>query len=250
MSSQLERKSIHGNQLAVIRNASSLSKEAMQRIANEMHFSETTFIDTDTKKSSNGGYDVRIFTPNSELKFAGHPTLGTAFLIQQEIIGKQVASVKLNLGVGQIPVSFSYKNGTASEMWMKQIDPVFQDGGHSIRELAFVLGIDPGDFDTRFPIEDVSTGLFTTIVPLKKLDALRKIRVNQQAYYDYVKERESKTILVFCPETYNKENQPERSRVPYLLRYPRRSSDRKREWVPCRVLGEERLLWEKRKLTT
>ena len=132
------KKKYTGNQLAVIRNSGSLTSDVMQRIANEMHFSETTFIDSD-KKSSNGGYDVRIFTPNNELKFAGHPTLGTAFLIQQQIIGKQVESVKLNLGVGQITVSFSYKNGSVSGGWMKQIDPIFQNGDHSTSELASFL---------------------------------------------------------------------------------------------------------------
>ena len=201
------KKRFTGNQLAVVRETNSLSKEVMQRIANEMHFSETTFIDADKENKTNRGYDVRIFTPNSELQFAGHPTLGTAFAIQQKIIKRQVESVKLNLGVGLIPVSFSYRGGTVSEMWMKQAEPQFGEGGHSKVELSTVLGIEEEDFDSRFPIEDVSTGLYTTIVPLRNLEAVKKIRINSQAYYDYVRDRESKTILVFSPETYSKENQ-------------------------------------------
>ncbi|HUL62143.1 MAG TPA: PhzF family phenazine biosynthesis isomerase, partial [Methanocella sp.] len=62
-----------GNQLAVVRNAGDIAGETMQRIAREMHFSETTFVLSDEPKD--GGYDVRIFTPDEELPFAGHPTL-------------------------------------------------------------------------------------------------------------------------------------------------------------------------------
>jgi len=73
-----------GNQLAVFLNARSLSAEVMQSLANEMHFSETTFIASD--EEHDGGYDVRIFTPDEELPFAGHPTLGTAYIIRHEIM--------------------------------------------------------------------------------------------------------------------------------------------------------------------
>ncbi|UCE58073.1 MAG: PhzF family phenazine biosynthesis protein, partial [Candidatus Bathyarchaeota archaeon] len=73
-----------GNQLAVFRGAKALSDTEMQRIAKEMNYSETTFILSDEKHDD--GYDVRIFTPETELPFAGHPTLGTAYVIQQEIV--------------------------------------------------------------------------------------------------------------------------------------------------------------------
>ena len=86
-----------GNQLAVFRNCSNFSTEMMQTIALEMNYSETTFILSEEPK--NGGYDVRIFTPANELPFAGHPTLGTAFAIQQMIIKENVDRVNLNLKV-------------------------------------------------------------------------------------------------------------------------------------------------------
>ena len=97
-----------GNQLAVLRTGA-LTDEDMQAIALETHFSETTFILSD--QAHKGGYDVRIFTPEQELPFAGHPTLGTAYIIQQQIIGQPVERVTLNLAVGQIPVTFSYRDG-------------------------------------------------------------------------------------------------------------------------------------------
>ena len=73
-----------GNPLAVFKNAGNISDSEMQQIAKEINYSETTFILSDSK--NNGGYDVRIFTPNEEVPFAGHPTLGTAYIIQNEVL--------------------------------------------------------------------------------------------------------------------------------------------------------------------
>ncbi len=111
-----------GNQLAVLPDARRLSGNQMQRIANEFHFSETTFILSD--KMRKGGYDVRIFTPNTELPFAGHPTLGTAYVIRYLALGKKANKIKLNLKVGQIPVTFEEKSKEES-LWMQQIPPSF-----------------------------------------------------------------------------------------------------------------------------
>lgn len=154
-----------GNQLAVIRGKP--SDEMMQTLALEMYFSETSFITSD--EPENDGYNVRIFTPASELPFAGHPTLGTAFIVRQEIIGEAVEQVNLNFRVGQVPVRFS-EDGV---VWMRQNPPEF---GHtySIADVAPVLGLSEDDFDTRFPIQEVSTGMPHIMVPLKTMDAVKR----------------------------------------------------------------------------
>lgn len=112
-----------GNQLAVFRNAAGLSKARMQKIAREMNFSETTFILSD--KERNGGYDVSIFTPKNELPFAGHPTLGTAYVILREIIGKPKRAIVLNEKVGSIPVTVELEGKNIKHLWMKQVQPSF-----------------------------------------------------------------------------------------------------------------------------
>ena len=209
-----DKRKYTGNQLAVVRNARSLTQQEKQGIAKEMHFSETSFILDDKAKRGNdvgGGFDVRIFTPGSELPFAGHPTLGTALVIQQEIIKRNVASLCLNLRIGQIPVSISYGRGLASELWMRQINPTFEEvdsnySSSSSRALAKVLGIGEEMFDRRFSPEVVSTGLPVTIVPLKSLNAVKRVRINQPEYSNYVKDREAQGILVFSPETYSSRN--------------------------------------------
>ena len=192
-----------GNQLAIFTDASTLSEEQMQQLAKEMNYSETTFIiSTDLH---DGGYDVRIFTPNKELPFAGHPTLGTAYIIQQTIINQPVETVNLNLKVGQIPVTWHNTDDMGEVLWMRQKPPTF----HQIFEasaLAPVLSLDMNEIDARFPIQEVSTGIPFIIVPLKTHESLKRIRVNREKYFELVENTESKEILVFCPETYASEN--------------------------------------------
>jgi len=188
-----------GNQLAVFRGAGELSGVEMQRIAREINFSETTFILSD--EPNKGGFEVRIFTPREEVPFAGHPTLGTAHIINQAILGGRANEVVLNLKVGQIPVRFS----PDGYCWMKQIQPVFGPT-HEAGILADVLGLNVHDLDERFPVEEVSTGLPFFIVPLKTIAALRQAKVDQGKYFELIKNTLAKGILIFCPETHEAGN--------------------------------------------
>ncbi|MCD1295143.1 phenazine biosynthesis protein [Methanocella sp. CWC-04] len=192
-----------GNQLAVIRNAGTLSDDIMQRIAQETGFSETTFILSDKKE--NGGYNVRIFTPEEELQFAGHPTLGTAYIIRELIEDGKTDRISLNIKVGQIPVTFIRDDNGEEILWMKQIEPVFgQKFAHKV--MSEVLGLDEVEFDGRFPAEAVSTGLPVIIVPLKTLDAVRKTKINKEKYRELIGDNCPCLILVFAPETYASSN--------------------------------------------
>ena len=188
-----------GNQLAVIRVRNPLSDNDMQRIAREINFSETTFILSETPRD--GGYDVRIFTPGEEVPFAGHPTLGTAYVIRNEIARDTVDRIVLNLKVGQIPVTF----GKDAIAWMKQLEPVF---GKTLDRatLAPVLGLKLDEIDARFPIEEVSTGLPHILVPLRSLESLKRARVDRDLYFDLIKNTWAKLIMIFCPEPHEKKN--------------------------------------------
>ncbi len=192
-----------GNELAVVRHAHFLSDLDMQKIAREINFSETTFILKD--EENRGGFDVRIFTPKEELAFAGHPTLGTAFIIQQEIVRCAVKEVILNLKVGPIPVTFSYRGGAPDILWMKQIKPRFGKT-FEVSALAPVLGLEPADIETKFPVQEVSTGVPFIITPLKTLQSVKKSRINQEKYRSLIESVEAKSICVFSPETYSSQN--------------------------------------------
>lgn len=190
-----------GNQLAVIRNAQELSSQEMLQITREMNYSESTFILSDEKKA--GGFDVRIFTPGEEVPFAGHPSLGTAYLIQKEIIGDEQTEVILNLKVGQIPVKPDQNDSKI--LWMKQNQPIF---GKKIagQQMADLLQVEVGDLNLDFPIQEVSTGLPFIIVPFKTLQGVKKAKIHQERLFELIKDLEAKAILIFCPETYHARN--------------------------------------------
>lgn len=192
-----------GNQLAVFRNTESLTDIEMQRIAREMNFSETTFILSEEPR--NEGYDVRIFTPKTELPFAGHPTLGTGFVIQQEIVKRNIDTVILNLKVGQIPVTLNYIKDKLDVLWMRQISPTFGPT-HEKEQFVDILGLERDDIFDQFPIQEVSTGMFDFIVPLKTLDAVKKAHVSKEKLSRLIEHTQSKAVLIFSPETYDNRN--------------------------------------------
>ncbi len=192
-----------GNQLAVVRDGSGLTAEEMLSITREMNYSETTFLTSELKQ--NGGYDVRIFTPGEEIPFAGHPTLGTAWLIQQEVIGEPVNRVLLNYPVGQIPVDFTYSKGKPHELWMRQPEPKFGPTFEPT-QVASVLDLKPDQVQSGYPCQIVSTGLPFLIAPLKDMAAVDACRVDPQRLLALLEHTAAKCVLVFCPQALHCEN--------------------------------------------
>lgn len=184
-----------GNQLAVVEDAAGLDDETMLAITREMNYSETTFVESTTPGD---GWDVRIFTPGGEIPFAGHPTLGTAHVIRERLADDPGEEVTLNLGVGEVPVRVEQVDGTET-LWMTQRPPEF---GERLphEELAGVLGLDAAALDGDWPVQVVSTGLPTVVVPLADREALTAIELDRSAYDAVTADREAKCILAFCPD--------------------------------------------------
>ena len=129
-----------GNQLATFVGCAGLSDDEMQQIAREINFSETTFVLAEAPDAT--AYKVRIFTPNEEIDFAGHPTLGTAYVIREHVIGRPVASVNLSLGVGPVPVSFPTEQDSGDDcLWMQQPQATFGETFER-HAIAGVLGLE------------------------------------------------------------------------------------------------------------
>lgn len=190
-----------GNQLAVLLPDREISTSEMQQIAKEFQFSEITFIMSG--KKTDGGYDVRIFTPDVEIPFAGHPSLGTAYVIRHLFEQHHNDPILLNLGVGQIPVTFT--PGEEQVLWMTQKQPEFGDViAPSL--IADVLQISAEDIDTSFPIQVVSTGLPAVIVPVKTLEAAQRCAVHHQKFERFLKEVADANILVVTQETFHEAN--------------------------------------------
>jgi trans-2,3-dihydro-3-hydroxyanthranilate isomerase len=181
-----------GNQLAVVRGGADLPDETLQKIALEMNYSETTFVLSE--EETDGGYDVRIFTPGEEMPFAGHPTLGTAYVIQHELLAGPVERITLNLKAGEIPVTFG------EVLWMRQLPPTFGEVlDHA--SVARALNLETADLDGHYPVQEVSTGLPALIVTLRDLDALRRCKVDWERYTEVADS--GKNLYVFCPEPHD-----------------------------------------------
>jgi trans-2,3-dihydro-3-hydroxyanthranilate isomerase len=194
---------LEGNQLAVVVDKEGWSSEQMQKFTREMNFSESTFVtESDVAKRV---FKVRIFTPVGELPFAGHPTLGTAYVAAKEIIKKDIPDLTLDLKAGLIPVTFQTAEDGKPLLWMKQLNPEF-GATHKAEDIAPMFGLKASDIDTRFPIQEVSTGVWFYMIPLKKREALKKIKLDADAFKAYSVNNKAKWPLLFCPEPEAKGN--------------------------------------------
>jgi trans-2,3-dihydro-3-hydroxyanthranilate isomerase len=172
-----------GNPLAVFPDGRGLSDQHMQAIAREMNLSETTFIfPRDGAIERERGVRVRIFTVQEELPFAGHPTLGTAFLLRGSTGASEVA---LELNVGKIPVRFEERSGQPVFGEMTQVEPKFGPA-HDREAVVRAAGLRDGDIDPSLPIQTVSTGVAFTIVPLRGLDIMRRLQVDLASSGEYL----------------------------------------------------------------
>lgn len=181
-----------GNQLCVVPEPGDLDGETMQALAREIGFSETTFV----TEASGDRYAMRIFTPVSELPFAGHPTIGTAFLLASE--GRIEASATQLVGAGEIPVEVDLEAGTAR---MRQLPPEF---GPEIlapgdRELiAAGAGLAAGDLHPELPAQVVSTGLAHVMVPVRDLEALRRAARREGPMRELLPRYEAESLYLFA----------------------------------------------------
>jgi trans-2,3-dihydro-3-hydroxyanthranilate isomerase len=187
-----------GNALAVVLDGRGLTTEQMQAIARETNLSETTFIlpgDPTAEKSR--GTRVRIFTVQEELPFAGHPTLGTAFVLR----GQSGASeVLLELNVGTVPVHFEDQPGLPTFGEMTQKNPEF-GAVHDREAVARVAGLTAADFDQTAPIQTVSTGVPFTIAPLRSLKTLQALHIDQNRAAEYLGRSAGKFFYFVSRET-------------------------------------------------
>ena len=176
-----------GNQLAVFLDGRGLAAGTMQAVANEMNFSETTFVlppehaDTDVR--------MRIFTPSAELPIAGHPTIGSTFaLARAGVITSDRDQFVFGLGVGPVPVELDWRNGELGFAWMTQPMPTFSASIADVGCVVAALGISESVVtDTGLPLQVVSCGVPFLIVPITTRAAVDSAVLNMKAYGELVR---------------------------------------------------------------
>jgi trans-2,3-dihydro-3-hydroxyanthranilate isomerase len=168
-----------GNPLAVITDGDGLSDGAMLAIAREMNLSETVFVQKPTE--DNALARLRIFTTREELKLAGHPVIGTWFLLAElGVVPAQEGGVHIlqQTGAGVLPVEIRFKEGRPQRVTMTQKVAAFRPAKIKKKALAAALGLTLKDFDPELAPEFVSTGIFNLMLPLRNRAALAKISMN------------------------------------------------------------------------
>jgi trans-2,3-dihydro-3-hydroxyanthranilate isomerase len=166
-----------GNPLSVVLDAGDLSGDQMQAIAREQNHSETTFVTASAPRD--GAWPVRIFTPTTELPFAGHPTLGTAWVIRRHLTDDAPAGVTLDLPVGPVPVAF--ESDDQGELAWLLAPEVALGRTWDAEAAAAAAGLDAGDLHAELPAQTASVGISLIVVPVKGLDALQRARLNLEA---------------------------------------------------------------------
>jgi trans-2,3-dihydro-3-hydroxyanthranilate isomerase len=168
-----------GNPLAVFTDGDGLSNDEMQAIAREMNLAETVFVQKPTDEAALAR--LRIFTTQQELKLAGHPVIGTWFLLAElGVVPAQEGGVHVmqQTGAGILPVEIRFKDSRPQRVIMTQMPATFRPIKFKKAALAKALGLSLKDFDPHLDPECVSTGIFNLMVPLRNQAALGKIAMN------------------------------------------------------------------------
>lgn len=170
-----------GNPLAVFPQAEGLTDEEMQQLAREMNLSETTFVLP--PQAPGADFRVRIFTPAKELPFAGHPVVGTHWVLARlgrVELREPLTRVCFELGVGVLPADLHVVGGEVEQVVMTQDRPLFLAVLEDLVELAQGLGLQPEAItETGLPVQIVSTGVPQMMVPVRSLAEVQALNAGQ-----------------------------------------------------------------------
>ena len=197
-----------GNQLAVFPEADDIDDRWLQPIARELDLSETTFVFP--AKGDSAFRSMRIFTPEAEVPFAGHPIVGGAFALESEkMLPEGCTELSIELESGEVPIHLDRdpESGRLVSAVMTQQRPVFLGQYHRQESVAAALGLSPADIAiTGLPCEVVSTGLPFHIVPVGGLDAMKRIRLNPGKLADIQDALGFSDLFVFTFDTVDPES--------------------------------------------
>lgn len=198
-----------GNQLAVfVDYEHQASDQEMLQIAKELRLAEVTFI---KNNRDNQHFEVRIFTQEQEVPFAGHPCLGTAYVINQYLLAQPQKKLVLELAHASIPIQVSNTQQLEKAIFTLQTAPPTFHGTYSPESLATALDIPLENLDQSQPIEEISTGLPYLIIPLKNLQSLQQLKLSASKFLQFLQQQKryktnsptgiSTALFFITPET-------------------------------------------------
>jgi trans-2,3-dihydro-3-hydroxyanthranilate isomerase len=190
-----------GNPLAVLTNARGLDTETMRAIAREFNYSETVFVLPPENPAHTRR--LRIFTPGAEMPFAGHPTVGTAFILAscgELVLRADTTGIIFEEGVGPVPVSIRSHNGqpTFTQLSAAKM-PEFGPQPPSNEAIASVFSLQPDDLLTDdFAPQSVSCGVPFLFVPVRNREVLARLRLNTALWEQILKPTWAPEVFLFA----------------------------------------------------
>jgi len=190
-----------GNPLAVFLKGEDFKEEQLLQAAREMNLSETTFVFPPSHPDAD--FDVRIFTPEKEIPFAGHPTLGTAFVLKYTgLIPSTKNHSLLNFKTGLVPVNIQDDGTISMQTPPGEILQTFSN----TKEIAKSLGLKENNIEPGLPIQTVTTGFPALLVPINSLGALKEILLDLALLKPLLEEGKADMIYPFTRQTFDQKN--------------------------------------------
>ncbi|MFY4776497.1 PhzF family phenazine biosynthesis isomerase [Metabacillus sp. RGM 3146] len=188
-----------GNPAGVVLNGDDLTDKEMQEIAFKAGFNETAF----PVKSEVADLRIRFFTPGHEMNLCGHGTMATVYALKTKGLLGDKTDFTIETRAGILPIKI--KSTTESEIFitMKQASPQFEEFKGSKEDLANLIGLKESDIHEDLPTLYGSTGTWTLLIPIKGLDAFKKMKPDNKEFPAILKEIPKSSIHPFCLETYD-----------------------------------------------
>ncbi|MCF6409426.1 PhzF family phenazine biosynthesis protein [Pseudalkalibacillus salsuginis] len=193
------KESNKGNPAGVVLNGDELTDIEMQEIAFKVGFNETAF----PVKSEVSDFKIRFFTPGHEMNLCGHATLATVYALKTNGLLDDKTTFTIETKAGILPIRTSSTTESDLLITMQQASPKFEEFKGSKGSLAKSIGIKESDIDGNIPVLYGSTGTWTLLVPIKKLDSFKKMKPNNKEFLGILKEMPKASVHPFCLETYD-----------------------------------------------
>ncbi len=189
-----------GNPLAVVCDARGLTDGEMAAIAGEMNLSETTFVLPPTRPDCDAR--VRIFTPRRELAFAGHPTIGTSFVLATHgMLPAGARTLTLEEGVGPVPVRLEGDPAAPAFLWMRHGAATFGPPLAPRADFAAALGLTEDDLLPNVPVQTGTTGSAFLYIPLKDRATVDRAALDVPAILRCFSDTAAVGVFVFAPDS-------------------------------------------------
>ena len=190
-----------GNPLAVFLNGEDFAEYQLQQVAKEMNLSETTFISPPSHPDAD--FDVRIFTPGKEIPFAGHPTLGTAFVLKHAgLISSTKNHLLLNFKSGLVSVYLQVDGIILMKTPKGKILKTFSNN----KEVAESLGLKVNNIGPDLPIQTVTTGFPALLVPITTLESIKEMVVDLVLLKPLLEQEKVDMVYPFTRQTFDQKN--------------------------------------------